>query len=77
MIRQAGKEEILQMSRRLREEMKRLGYVIGRGRIRRYMHLMGYRAIYPRKSLSRPNKEHKVYPYLLRGVLVKKVVYEK
>jgi len=57
-------------SRRIREEMKRLGYVIGRGRIRRYMHLMGYRAIYPRKSLSRPNKEHKVYPYLLRGVRV-------
>jgi putative transposase len=57
-------------SRRIREEMRRLGYVIGRGRIRRYMHLMGYRAIYPRKSLSRPNKEHKVYPYLLRGVKV-------
>ena len=57
-------------SRRIRAEMRRLGYVIGRGRIRRYMHLMGYRAIYPRKSLSRPNKEHKVYPYLLRGVRV-------
>ena len=57
-------------SRRIREEMRRLGYVIGRGRIRRYMHLMGYRAIYPRKSLSRRNKEHKVYPYLLRGVRV-------
>ena len=57
-------------SRRIREEMRRMGYVIGRGRIRRYMHLMGYRAIYPRKSLSRPNKEHKVYPYLLRGVQV-------
>jgi putative transposase len=57
-------------SRRIREEMRRLGYVIGRGRIRRYMALMGYRAIYPRKSLSRPNKEHKIYPYLLRGVPV-------
>ena len=57
-------------SRRIREEMKRLGYVIGRGRIRRYMHLMGYRAIYPKKNLSRPNKEHKIYPYLLRGVKV-------
>jgi putative transposase len=57
-------------SRRIREEMKRLGYVIGRGRIRRYMHLMGYQAIYPKKSLSRRNKEHKVYPYLLRGVRV-------
>ena len=57
-------------SRRIREEMKRLGYVIGRGRIRRYMTLMGYRAIYPRKNLSRPNKEHHVYPYLLRGVKV-------
>jgi putative transposase len=57
-------------SRRIRAEMRRLGQVIGRGRVRRYMSLMGYRAIYPRKSLSRPNKEHKVYPYLLRGVKV-------
>jgi len=57
-------------SRRIREDMRRMGYVIGRGRIRRYMRLMGYQAIYPRMSLSRPNKEHKVYPYLLRGVKV-------
>jgi putative transposase len=57
-------------TRRIREEMKRRGQVIGRGRIRRYMSWMGYRAIYPRKSLSQANKEHKVYPYLLRGLKV-------
>jgi len=57
-------------TRRIRAEMMRRGYIIGRGRIRRYMHWMGYRAIYPRKSLSQRNKEHKVYPYLLRGVKV-------
>ena len=57
-------------TRRIRAEMRRQGHEIGRGRIRRYMRLMGYRAIYPRKSLSRPNKEHQVYPYLLRGVKV-------
>jgi putative transposase len=57
-------------SRRIRAEMRRMGYIIGRGRIRRYMQWMGYQAICPRKSLSQRNKEHKVYPYLLRGVKV-------
>ena len=28
---------------------------------------MGIEAIYPKKSLSRPSPDHKVYPYLLRG----------
>jgi putative transposase len=60
-------------TRRIRAEMQRQGHEIGRSRIRRYMRLMGYRAIYPRKNLSRPNKEHQIYPYLLRGVKVDRV----
>ena len=31
------------------------------------MRLMGIEAIYPKKSLSRPSPDHKVYPYLLRN----------
>jgi putative transposase len=31
---------------------------------------MGLEAIYPKADLSRPHPEHKIYPYLLRGVSI-------
>ncbi len=34
---------------------------------------MGIEAIYPKKNLSKRNMEHKVYPYLLRGLLINRV----
>lgn len=37
-----------------------------------YMHLMGLEAIYPKPKLSKKDNQHKIYPYLLRGVLIKK-----
>lgn len=42
----------------------------GRNRIRKLMLIMGITPIYPRKLLSKPNKHHKKYPYLLRGVSI-------
>jgi putative transposase len=39
--------------------------------IRRLMNEMGLKAIYPKPNLSKPGKEHKIYPYLLRGMEVK------
>lgn len=36
--------------------------------VRRIMHKHGLRAIYPKPNLSRANKQHKKYPYLLRGL---------
>lgn len=46
------------------------GIIIGIDHTRRLMRLMGLEAIYPKKSrnTSIPDKEHTVYPYLLRGV---------
>jgi putative transposase len=38
-----------------------------RKRVRRIMRRFGLRALYARRSLSKPRKEHKKYPYLLRG----------
>jgi len=38
-----------------------------RKRVRRIMRRFGLRAQYARRSLSKPRKEHKKYPYLLRG----------
>lgn len=37
------------------------------------MKTMGIQAIYPKKKTSIPNKEHEVYPYLLRGVEITRV----
>ena len=57
-------------SRRMSRELKRRGYNIGRHRVRRLMRLVGMEAIYPRKRLTYPDKEHEVYPYLLRDVVI-------
>lgn len=55
-------------SRKLVVELCKSGYVVNRKRVQRLMRLMGIRAIYPKSSLSRRNKEHKIYPYLLKDV---------
>jgi putative transposase len=54
--------------RKITKEIKKKGYKINRKRIRRLMRLMGLEAIYPKPKLSIPNIEHKIYPYLLRGL---------
>lgn len=48
--------------------LKRQGYRVNRKRIRRLMLSMGLEAIYQKPNTSKPHPEHKVYPYLLRGV---------
>jgi len=56
-----------QMTLWLREKQDRS---INRKRVQRLMRLMGLEGIAPGPSTSRPHPEHKVYPYLLRGVEV-------
>ena len=52
--------------------LRRQGHAVNVKRIRRLMRLMGLEAIYPRRKrgLSTPDKQHKVYPYLLKNVAV-------
>lgn len=57
-------------ARRLRECLKRQGYTVSRKRVRRLMKLMGIEAVYPRPRTTIPNQEHKVFPYLLRGLVI-------
>ena len=57
-------------SRRLQDDLADEGYAIGRDHVRRLMRLMGLEAIYPKKRLSLRNKEHRVYPYLLRDLAI-------
>ena len=55
-----------QMVRRLRRE----GIRIGRHRVRRLMRLMGLSAIYQAPRTSDPHPGHRIYPYLLRGMVI-------
>jgi len=51
----------------------RQGHHVNRKRVRRLMRLLDLSAIYPKPKLSQPNSQHKVYPYLLRGVRIERV----
>ena len=42
-------------------------------RVRRLMKLMGIEAIYPKPNLSKPDSEHKIFPYLLRGKTIERI----
>jgi putative transposase len=53
------------MTAYLRQQKK---YQVNPKRVYRLMQLMGLRAVAPRPCTSRPHPEHKIYPYLLRGV---------
>jgi putative transposase len=57
-------------SRSMRNHLRRLGYKVNRKRVQRLMRIMGLEAVYPKPRTSRPHPEHKVYPYLLRGLII-------
>ena len=58
---------------KMREHLRSLEYVVNTKRVRRLMRLMGLEAIYCKPRLSIPDKEHKKYPYLLRGVAINRI----
>ena len=55
-------------SRRMLAWLRDQGYRVNRKRVQRLMQTMGLEAIYPKPNLSKADKGHKKYPYLLRGV---------
>jgi putative transposase len=57
-------------SRRMTASLQLLNMEVNRKRVQRLMRLMGLEAIYPKPRLSSRDMQHKVYPYLLRGVEV-------
>lgn len=57
-------------SRRMTAVLRRAGCAVNRKRVVRLMRQMGLAAIYPKPALSRPDPDHRLYPYLLRGVTV-------
>lgn len=64
-----GKRTIARLIRRDHEIM------VGKKHVRTLMIKMGINPICPqkRKDLSKPNKQHQIYPYLLRGLAITRV----
>jgi putative transposase len=59
--------------RRMRAELARRGEQVGTDYIRTLMREMGQVALGPKPRTSVPHPEHKIYPYLLRGVPIERV----
>ncbi len=57
-------------SRRIQASLNRAGVAVGRRKVQTLMRLMGIEAIYPKPNLSKPNSEHKIYPYLLKNLVI-------
>lgn len=57
-------------SRKIAEFLKNEGVNINRKRVQRHMREMGIQAIYPGPNLSKRNLQHRIYPYLLKGVTI-------
>jgi putative transposase len=57
-------------SRRLAAALRRDGWLANRKRIKRLMQVMALETIYQKPNTSRSHPDHKVYPYLLRGLVV-------
>ena len=59
-------------ARQIVRHLRREGVRIGRRRAGRLMRLMGLQAIYRAPRTSEPHPEHRVYPYLLKGLAIER-----
>lgn len=59
-------------ARQMARHLRRQGYGVNRTRIGRLLRLMGLSAIYQKPNTSKPHPQHKIYPYLLRGMKISK-----
>lgn len=58
--------------RKLKKELGELGLRVNRKRLRRLMEEAGIEAIAPKRWTSMPNAAHRKYPYLLKGLEIKR-----
>ena len=59
-------------ARRMVAALRQDGAMVNRKRVRRLMRVMGLEAIYQKPNTSRGHPDHKVYPYLLRGLVIER-----
>ena len=57
-------------ARMLRDLLRQDGYAVGRKHVATLMRTMGMEALYRKANTSRRHPEHRIYPYLLRGLTV-------
>nr|WP_155739984.1 IS3 family transposase [Pandoraea pnomenusa] len=57
-------------ARMLARLLPRAGHEVGRRRVRTLMKRMGVEALYCKPNTSRRNAQHKIWPYLLRGMKI-------
>jgi putative transposase len=57
-------------SRRMVVYLQEQGHAVNRKRVQRLMRVLGLAGMAPGPNTSRPHPQHKIYPYLLRGVAV-------
>jgi putative transposase len=60
-------------ARKIAAVLNRSGRRISRKRMTRLMRLMGIEAVYRKPNLSRRHPQHKIYPYLLRNMVIDRV----
>lgn len=60
-------------SRRMTAMLRASGADVNRKRVQRLMRLMGIAALGPKPRTTRPAPGHKIYPYLLRNLAIKRV----
>jgi putative transposase len=59
-------------SRRMVQWLKRDQISVNRKRVQRLMRLMGLEAIYPKPRTTKKDSEHRIFPYLLRGMTIER-----
>ena len=57
-------------TRRMVVYLSEQGHTVNRKRVQRLMRLLGLAGMAPGPATSQPHPEHKIYPYLLRGVAI-------
>lgn len=55
-------------TRRMRKYLAECGHTVNRKRVQRLMQQLGLVGMSPGPNTSKPHPQHKIYPYLLRGV---------
>ena len=58
--------------RRMTVCLNQQAHCVNRKRVQRLMRLMGLEAIYPKPKLSKRDDQHRVFPYLLRGLEIER-----
>jgi putative transposase len=56
--------------RKMTEEFRKIGMIYNHKRIARLMQLMGIQGLIPKRNISKPNKDHLIFPYLLRNAKI-------